>query len=161
MIGRQGWSRLTIIYPLAPPLPTSLHQRPDRTNLAWVDTHQRPQESNRRLGDWLSNSYRSPVAEQRLQIQDYATKVVRSGGTSDVAYSARHARTADGFKVDVDGNLCCSWGMSEELDGVVVLSPEGKLIGRIRPPVRRANVVLGGEKRNRLFMTANQSLYAL
>jgi gluconolactonase len=70
--------------------------------------------------------------------------------------------TPDGFRVDVDGNLWCGWGMgSEELDGVVVYSPAGKLIGRIRLPERCANVCFGGLKRNRLFMAASQSLYSL
>ena len=69
--------------------------------------------------------------------------------------------TADGFKADVDGNLWCGWGMSEELDGVVVLSPEGKLIGRIRLPERCANLCFGGLNRNRLFMAASHSIYTL
>lgn len=69
--------------------------------------------------------------------------------------------TADGFRADVDGNLWCGWGMSEELDGVIVLSPEGKLIGRIRLPERCANLCFGGVERNRLFMAAGHSVYAL
>ena len=69
--------------------------------------------------------------------------------------------TADGLRADVDGNLWCGWGMGEELDGVVVLSPEGKLIGCIRLPERCANVCFGGEKRNRLFMASTRSIYAL
>ena len=48
-----------------------------------------------------------------------------------------------------------------ELDGVVVFSPEGQLIGRIRLPERCANVCFGGRKRNRLFMAASRSLYSL
>ncbi len=70
--------------------------------------------------------------------------------------------TPDGFRVDVDGNLWCGWGMGrEDLDGVVVYNPDGKLIGRIRLPERCANVCFGGRMRNRLFMAASQSLYAL
>jgi gluconolactonase len=70
--------------------------------------------------------------------------------------------TPDGFRVDVDGNLWCGWGMgSEELDGVVIYNAAGKLIGRIKLPERCANVCFGGLKRNRLFMAASQSLYAL
>ena len=70
--------------------------------------------------------------------------------------------TPDGFRVDVDGNLWCGWGMgSEELDGVMVFNPEGRLIGRIRLPERCANVCFGGLMRNRLFMAASQSVYAL
>ena len=39
--------------------------------------------------------------------------------------------------------------------------PEGKLIGRIRLPEICGNVCFGGPKRNRLFMAASQSLYAV
>jgi gluconolactonase len=70
--------------------------------------------------------------------------------------------TPDGFRVDVHGNLWCGWGMGrDDLDGVHVFSPEGKLIGRIRLPERCANLCFGGLARNRLFMAAGQSLYAL
>ena len=47
---------------------------------------------------------------------------------------------------------------TEELDGVVVFAPDGTPIGRIALPERCANVCF---KRNRLFMAASQSLYAL
>jgi len=70
--------------------------------------------------------------------------------------------TPDGFRVDMDGNLWCGWGMGEAgLDGVHVFNPAGKLIGRIDLPERCANVCFGGRHRNRLFMAASTSLYAL
>jgi gluconolactonase len=70
--------------------------------------------------------------------------------------------TPDGFRVDVDGNLWCGWGMgSAELDGVMVFSPAGKPIGRIALPERCANVCFGGRNRDRLFMAASKSLYAI
>jgi gluconolactonase len=70
--------------------------------------------------------------------------------------------TPDGFRCDVDGNLWCGWGMgSKELDGVTIFSPQGQLIGRIRLPERCANVCFGGAQRNRLFMAASHSVYAL
>ena len=70
--------------------------------------------------------------------------------------------TPDGFRVDIDGNLWCGWGMGDpELDGVVVFAPDGVMIGRIALPERCANVCFGGPKRNRLFMAASQSIYAL
>jgi len=70
--------------------------------------------------------------------------------------------TPDGFRVDVDGNLWCGWGMGAEgLDGVHVFNPDGKLIGRIDLPERCANLCFGGVHRNRLFMAASTSLYAL
>jgi len=69
--------------------------------------------------------------------------------------------TPDGFRVDVDGNLWCGWGMTEEYDGVHVINPAGAAIGHIHLPERCANVCFGGRHRNRLFMAAAQSLYAL
>jgi gluconolactonase len=38
---------------------------------------------------------------------------------------------------------------------------QAKLIGRIRLPEVCANLAFGGPKRDRLFMTASQSLYVL
>jgi gluconolactonase len=69
----------------------------------------------------------------------------------------------DGFRVDVDGNLWCGSNAGPHLgySGVTVWTPEGKLIGRIRLPEACANVAFGGPKRNRLFMAASSSLYAL
>jgi gluconolactonase len=70
--------------------------------------------------------------------------------------------TPDGLRVDVDGNLWCGWGMGEAgLDGVHVFNPDGRLIGCIDLPERCANVCFGGLHRNRLFMAATTSLYAL
>jgi gluconolactonase len=69
----------------------------------------------------------------------------------------------DGVRCDVEGNLWCSSnaGRSVGYSGVTVWSPQGRLIGRIRLPEVTANVCFGGPKRNRLFMAASQSLYAV
>ncbi len=70
--------------------------------------------------------------------------------------------TPDGFRLDMDGNLWCGWGMGEAgLDGVHIFNPAGKLIGRIELPERCANLCFGGVERNRLFMAASTSVYAL
>jgi len=70
--------------------------------------------------------------------------------------------TPDGMRCDIHGNLWCGWGMGDEtLDGVHIFAPDGDLIGRIALPERCANVCFGGLERNRLFMAASQSLYAL
>jgi gluconolactonase len=70
--------------------------------------------------------------------------------------------TPDGFRVDADGNLWCGWGMgSAELDGVRIFNLQGQPIGHISLPERAANVCFGGPKRNRLFMAASHSIYAL
>jgi gluconolactonase len=69
----------------------------------------------------------------------------------------------DGMRVDVDGNLWCGSNAGNAIgyNGVTVHSPDGKMIGRIRLPEVCANVAFGGPKRNRLFMAAGQSLYAV
>jgi gluconolactonase len=69
----------------------------------------------------------------------------------------------DGARCDMDGNLWCSSnaGRAVGYNGVTVWTPAGKLIGRIRLPEVTANVCFGGPKRNRLFIAASQSLYAV
>jgi len=70
--------------------------------------------------------------------------------------------TPDGMRCDSDGNLWCGWGMgSPELDGVMVFDPSGTPIGRVALPERCANLCFGGRMRNRLFMAASHSVFAL
>jgi gluconolactonase len=70
--------------------------------------------------------------------------------------------TPDGFRVDIEGNLWCGWGMgSDEMDGVRVFNKAGAPIGHISLPERCANVCFGGRYRNRLFMAASHGLYAI
>jgi gluconolactonase len=70
--------------------------------------------------------------------------------------------TPDGFRVDTEGNLWCGWGMGGPgMDGVKVFNAAGAPIGFIDLPERCANLCFGGRHRNRLFMTAAHSLYAL
>ena len=58
-------------------------------------------------------------------------------------------------------NVWAGFSGGEGEDGVAVFAPDGTLIGRILLPERCANLCFGGPKRNRLFMTASQSVYAL
>jgi gluconolactonase len=69
----------------------------------------------------------------------------------------------DGVKCDVDGNVWCSSnaGSAVGYSGVTIWAPDGHLLGRIRLPENCANLCFGGPKRNRLFMVAGQSLYAV
>jgi gluconolactonase len=67
---------------------------------------------------------------------------------------------ADGIRCDTQGNVWCGFSGGEGEDGVAVFAADGELIGRILLPERCANVCFGGQKRNRLFMAASQSVYA-
>jgi gluconolactonase len=69
----------------------------------------------------------------------------------------------DGVRCDVNGNVWCSSNAGRAIgySGVTVWTPEGRLIGRIRLPEVCGNLSFGGPKRNRLFMAASQSIYAL
>jgi gluconolactonase len=69
----------------------------------------------------------------------------------------------DGIRCDVDGNVWAASNAGRALgySGVTCWSPEGKLLGRIRLPEVCGNLTFGGPKRNRLFMAASQSLYAV
>ncbi|TDH61611.1 SMP-30/gluconolactonase/LRE family protein [Dankookia rubra] len=78
-----------------------------------------------------------------------------------VFYVCKPGETPDGFRVDIDGNLWCGWGMTAEYDGVRVLNAGGEPIGHIHLPERCANLCFGGRHRNRLFMSAAQSLFSL
>jgi gluconolactonase len=67
----------------------------------------------------------------------------------------------DGMRADALGNLWCGSNAPLGYAGVLVFSPDGKLIGRIRLPEVCANLAFGGPKHDHLFMTASQSLYLL
>jgi gluconolactonase len=70
--------------------------------------------------------------------------------------------TSDGIRCDTDGNVwsAAGWG-GAGYDGVHIFAPDGTLIGKIVLPETCSNLCFGGIKRNRLFMTASQSLYSL
>jgi gluconolactonase len=69
----------------------------------------------------------------------------------------------DGLRCDVEGNVWVASNAGRALgySGVTVWNPAGKLLGRIRLPEVCANLTFGGPRRNRLFMAASQSIYAL
>ena len=69
---------------------------------------------------------------------------------------------SDGVRCDIEGNVWASAGwIGDGYDGVHVFSPEGKRIGQIKLPETTSNLCFGGPKRNRLFITASQSLYSV
>ena len=97
-------------------------------------------------------------APRDIKVWDVDGKVLRNGKRLiqlDVPGSGTPA-AADGIRCDVDGNI---WAGARP--GVQIIAPAGERIGMIRLPENCANVCFGGQRRNRLFMTASQSLYAV
>ena len=68
----------------------------------------------------------------------------------------------DGIRCDTEGNVWCGWGWGGvDTNGVRVHAPNGDKLAFLHLPEVCANLVFGGVKRNRLFMAASTSLYAL
>jgi len=119
--------------------PNGLAFSPDETRLYVVDT---PGPGQRTV--------------QVYDVVDHGTRVANRREFCSAAPGG-----SDGLRVDTDGNVWCAWSGGEAEDGVAVYAPDGTMIGRILLPERCANVCFGGTKRNRLFMAASQSIYAL
>jgi len=62
----------------------------------------------------------------------------------------------DGLKVDVEGNV-----YSTGPGGVWILSPDGKVLGKISVPETTTNVAWGESDGKTLYITANTSLYRI
>ena len=104
------------------------------------------------------------VIESRASPRKVRVFDVQDGGklTNNRVFIDAGPGSPDGFRVDVDGNLWCGWGMGDPaLDGVRIFNPAGEPIGHIQLPERCANLCFGGRYRNRLFMAASHSLYSL
>jgi len=68
----------------------------------------------------------------------------------------------DGMRTDTDGNVWCSMGWADpKEDGVRCYAPSGDLIGKVHLPETCANLCFGGRRKNRLFMAASTSVYAV
>jgi gluconolactonase len=62
----------------------------------------------------------------------------------------------DGFRVDQN-----DWIFSSSGDSVQVFAPDGLLLGKILVPETIGNLTFGGADKNRLFIVASGSLYAI
>lgn len=79
------------------------------------------------------------------------------GGLSDGAVFAEcESGVFDGFRLDTQGRI---WTSAK--DGVHCYHPDGTLLGKIFVPEEVSNLCFGGPKRNRLFITASTSVYAV
>jgi gluconolactonase len=105
---------------------------------------------------YVSDTGASHIADHPATISAYC--VAANGETvSPAATIATSDRGFfDGFRCDQHGNIWTSCG-----DGVRCYTPDGQHIGTIAVPELVSNVCFGGPKRNRLYITAQTSLYAI
>lgn len=108
-----------------------------------------------------------PEAPKNIRVYDVVDGVKVANGREFVSMAMevggeKKAGLADGIRADVEGNIWAGGGwVGPGYDGVHVFAPDGTRIGLIKLPEVCSNVCFGGPRRNRLFMTASQSLYAV
>lgn len=105
-----------------------------------------------------------PNAKNIIQVYDVHNNTKLANGRQFILMDipGKGSGLADGIRADVDGNIWAGAGwVGAGYDGVHVFAPDGARIGMILLPEICANVCFGGRRRNRLFMAASQSLYAV
>lgn len=116
------------------PFPNGLAFSPDETKLYVVDS-----EANQiRIFDVLPDG---SLGKSRL--------------FAEVKLAGSH-EGPDGLKVDAQGNVFCAGP-----DGVWVLAPDGRLLGKILTPEVPSNLAFGGDDRSTLYVTARTGLYRI
>jgi len=105
--------------------------------------------------------------ERRLFVSDTGAGYVRvfdvrddgtlSDGEVFASTEGREGAHFDNLRLDDDGRL---W-VAAMSDGVHCYDPDGTLLGKLHVPEDVANIAWGGPQRNRLFITAETSLYSV
>jgi gluconolactonase len=77
-----------------------------------------------------------------------------------VIHDFGEGRGIDGMTVTTDGRIVAAGGTAEKA-GVMVLSPEGRILATIPTPEDPTNVEFGGDDRKILYICAGKSLYRI
>ena len=133
------------------PNPNGLVFSPDYKKLYVISTGRGPGDAH--AGATATSMYSTWAATTRFP----------TAGSSVTVWSTASSAgpTAPAVTWTAISGCSSNGGRNLGYSGVTVWTPEGKLIGRIRLPEVCGNIAFGGPKRNRLFMAASQSLYAL
>ncbi|MFM0219196.1 MULTISPECIES: SMP-30/gluconolactonase/LRE family protein [Paraburkholderia] len=110
-----------------------------------------PDESKLYIAD--SAASHDDNAPRHIRVFDVASNGALRNGR---VFVEMQSGVPDGMRVDEHGNV---WTSAE--DGVHCYAPDGALLGKILIPDVVANLTFGGQRRNRLFITATSSVYAL
>jgi gluconolactonase len=132
--------------------PNGLAITPDGKTLYVVDSDPSRPDANRKI--WAFDLADDGSASNQRKIYDFG-----------------RGRGGDGMRLDTQGNLWIAAGITkprhanETADvptGVYVVSPEGKLLGRIPIPEDViTNLAFGGPGKRTLYITAGKTLYSL
>jgi gluconolactonase len=131
--------------------PNGIATAPNGTILYVVDSNDKP-SGNRKI--WAFDvSAKGSLSKRRL------------------IYDFRQGRGGDGVRVDMKGNLWVAAGIrtprppgevTEIPQGIYVISPQGKLLGRVPIPEDYVtNLAFGGPGRKTLYVTAGASVYRI
>jgi gluconolactonase len=111
----------------------------------------------------------NPQANGNRKIWSFAVSAEGVPSGQKLVFDFGKGRGGDGMRLDVHGNLWVaaginvSRGLAETLDnpaGVYVISPAGRLLGRIPIPEDLiTNLAFGGPERKTLHVTAGKTLY--
>ena len=110
-----------------------------------------PDESKLYIAD--SAASHDDNAPRHIRVFDVASNGALRNGR---VFVEMQSGVPDGMRVDEHGNV---WTSAE--DGVHCYALDGALLGKILIPEVVANLTFGGPRRNRLFITATSSVYAL
>lgn len=100
-----------------------------------------------------SGATRYPGAPRHIRVFEVTPEGRLRGGA---VFAECTVGVFDGFRLDNKGRIWTSAG-----DGVHCYHPDGTLIGKVLVPEKVSNLCFGGEKRNRLFVTATTGLYTV
>ena len=108
-------------------------------------------ESKLYIVDSCGSKY--PSGERHMRVFDVKDDGTLEGGE---VFAECGNGVFDGFRLDNQGRI---WTSAH--DGVHCIHPDGTLLGKIHVPEEVSNLCFGGVKRNRLFITASRSVYAV
>jgi gluconolactonase len=114
------------------------------------------------IADTGASHYSGDGAKHAIWVYDVDGTTLKNGKQLCDTELDGKAGAYDGLRCDESGNIWAGAGwVGDGYDGVHIINPAGEKIGQIRLPEICGNIVFGGPKRNRLFMAASQSLYAV
>ncbi len=118
---------------------------------------------------YLNDSNSRPGGNRKV----WAFRIDESGQPSDqrLVYDFGKGRGGDGLRLDTRGNLWIAAGIliprndgesAEVSAGIYVISPEGKLLGRIPIPEDvTTNLAFGGPDRKTLYVTSGKAIFKI